>query len=74
MSDNLYSTLHSLVDQLISQNQTLKEEKQALEAALAKAKDELETSQLELMELEESNNAQTASLNELVTKLSQAAR
>ena len=73
MSDNLYSTLHSLVDQLISQNQTLKEEKQALETALAKAIDELETSQLELMELEESSSSQAASLNELVTKLSQAA-
>ncbi|MFY8349786.1 DUF904 domain-containing protein [Pseudoalteromonas sp. SSM20] len=73
MSDNLYSTLHTLVDQLISQNQSLKQEKINLEQALAKTKDELETTQLELMELEESANSQHASLNELVSKLNQAA-
>ncbi|WP_372769969.1 DUF904 domain-containing protein [Pseudoalteromonas sp.] len=73
MSDNLYSTLHTLVDQLISQNQTLKEENIHLEQALSKTKDELETTQLELMELEESANSQHASLNELVSKLNQAA-
>ena len=59
--------------QLISQNQTPKDEKHSLEQALAKTKDELETAQLELMELEESTNSQNASLNELVSKLNQAA-
>ena len=73
MSDNTFSTLHTLVDQLISQNQALKAEKETLEQELVKVKDDFETMQLELMELEENYQNHQSSINSLVSKLQQAA-
>lgn len=73
MSDSIYSTLNTLVDQLITQNNTLKHEKNELAAQLRSARDEIETLQLELMEVEENQQSQTADLNALVSKLQQVA-
>lgn len=72
MNNDKLSQLTQLIDQLISQNNTLKQEVSELKVQQQKLQDENETLQLEALEIEEQQLHAASTLESLLGKLQQA--